>query len=621
MAIWNKKSQSQQVLQESSKQSQLDFSALSQLPYYNFISSLSLFRLGTYTNLSSEIKKSMLEDPIISMIINMWISDALHKDVITHDVFTVDIEALNKEKDFTDQLNEINEYVDYLINNSNILDILPQVLYNVITDGITSVRFGFIDSYEDTKIKLFESKTKRSKEKLNEAADSVDRALEKITRLDEADKLTEATDFSDYEEQSSSEKKVKRLSGRYYFSILPEDIVPLKNKGITVFYMDLSNHSKILNPKNITTFINNRGNVKTLSVKSNPDDLQSDIYELPLGKSFIDNAVTPWSMLNTVEDCTLLALLTRSSIYRLFQIDVGAMGTKETDNLILEFKKRLTARETVDVRKDYYSSAQTQIPLGDSIIIPTRNGIGAINVQSIGGDLDIKTSEPLDYFREKVLGALGVPKQLVYGDESGQLINTSAARQDVRYLRTIQQFTSILSAGLEDIIADYLDCIGVDLSKIDITVNFAEVNNQDALDRIEFEQSKQEALDRAITSLNNLGITFDDGAYTETRNLLIKRYLDSELLDVITSDENNGDTAMNGPEEKGKETLPGGSSFGAPRDINIDVNNEEGGEGSGTIEDIENMEVSQEDMTLPSAPSVEEPSDITPNARPPYSIS
>lgn len=607
------------TLNESSNKTQMNMSDLFNLPYYNFITSLSTFRLNAARTLSSEIKKSMLEDATISMIINMWISDALHKDVLTHEIFTVDVAKLEDDID-DDTINRLNDSIDYLLTNSNILDILPQVLYRIITDGVVSVRFGFVDKYEDTKVKLFESSGHKLFESdggkvLSEAdehyfsdfGDDVKSSL---------DNSTSEYTYSNLSVDKMSKLKKSKLVGRYFFEVLPSSLVPFTNKGITVFYLDLDNTVKILNPRNITTFINSRGNTKTISVKANPDDIVSTQYEIPLGQSFIDKAVTPWSMLNTVEDCTLLALLTRSSIYRLFQIDVGAMSTKETDNLILEFKKRLTTRETVDVRKDYYSSAQTQIPLGDSIIVPTRNGVGAINVQAIGGDMDIKTQEPLDYFREQLLGSLGVPKTLIYGDESGQLINTSAARQDVRYLRTIQQFTSILSQGIEDIVLQYLDLLGIDHTKVDIHVVFAEINNQDALDRIEFEQAKQDALDRAITSLNNLGISFEDGKYSGVRNLLVTRYLDAELLDKITEDEGKdmqnlvpSDEEPSQDEEGGEhESLPSGSDFNNPIDVNLNGGPEDTGTEAGEETNDEGL------LPLPDeepAPSGGTPADTT----------
>ena len=92
--------------------------------------------------------------------------------------------------------------------------------------------------------------------------------------------------------------------------------------------------------------------------------------------------------------------------------------------------------------------------------------------------------------------------------------------------------------------------IVVDISKLKIEVNFAQINNEQDVERIEYEQGKQEALTRAIDSLSALGITFDGGAYKEARNLLISRYLDSELLDTIKKDEENG---SGNEEEQGAE--------------------------------------------------------------------
>lgn len=578
MAIFNKKkSNNIKHINESSKELQLDMTSMFNLPYYN-----SIQRLQSASNsfsITSAVKSSMLKDPVISRVINMWISDTLQKDVLTKNIYTVDITKADgifdeTEKVTDEEINKINECIKYLRNNSNIDEELTSILYQVIINGNCTVRLGFIDGYEDTKIKLFEGEKGNKKKFLKET--------ESITG-DDLKKLLEAPNYDDYLDDDTSSKKknkITRLSGRYYIEVLPKRIVPLVYKGIIVLYIDLENTRKVLNPKNISSFINKKGNNKTIAIKNEQDDVLSDIYTLQLGESFIDNAVTPWSMLNSVEDCTMLALMTRSAIYRLFTIEVGAMGTKETEKFLQEFKNRLTTRETINVREKYYSSAETQLPLGDSIVIPLRNGTGNVNLQTVGNDLKIDTDGPLKYFRQQLLTALGVPEGLIYGDTgNGGLINTSATKQDIRYLRTIQQFTYIMEKGLESLYKDYLKMIGIDLSKIVIDVNFAQINSEQDQERIEYEQTKQEALDRAITSLNNLGISFDEGGYTKTRELLIKRYLDQEILDAIKEDEDNLDVGQaddsNG-EGKDHEALPGGSlahSGGGPN-IDIDIGDE-----------------------------------------------
>lgn len=598
MGMFRRKEQ-KQVLQESgARQRQLDITDLIGLPYYQFTTAFTSLRNST-ANIASTLKEAMLNDPIISMVINMWISDTLHMDLMSQKIF--DVEIKKNDDSITDkQIDDLNRSIDYLIENSNLDELLIPLLYEIIKDGIANVRFGFVDTYEDTKIKLFESNKKRL------LSESETWQRNKETQLLEAPTYDDYADDS-YKSVHKMKNKKRRLNGRYYFELLPSRLVPLKHKGITVLYLDLGNSLKVLNPRNITTFVNTRGGVKKLSIKKDPQDIMSDVYEIPLGKSFIENSVTPWSMLNTTEDCTLLALMTRSSVYRLFQIDVGSLSNKETDQLILDFKKRLTTRETVNVREKHYSSAQTQIPLGDSIIVPTRNGIGTINVQAIGGDLDIKTNSQLDYFRDQLLASLGVPKQLIYGDESGSLINTSATRQDIRYLRTIQQFTSILSLGLEDIFKDYLSLIGKDLRKISLKVKFVHLNSEEALQRIEYEQTKQEALDRAVTSLNNLGINFENGQYIKTRDELIKRFMDQDLLEIIHLDEKTAPQVPQVPADGNSdhESLPSGT-----------LDNSEA-----TFDDMQNTDTSL-GKDLPDEPTTsEEPeqSDDV-NANPPYTV-
>lgn len=598
------KSEVKSILKESSTKNQLDLFSLANTPYLDVVRNLTGSRYSyDHNGITTAVKNSMVKDAIISRVINMWISDTLQEDVLTKDVYQVEVEALDQEDKLADKkIVDIKDCIDYFRSNSNLDRILGDILYQVIVYGNSTVKLGFVDQYEETKIKLFES----AKQKILNETESLDskQLLEKLNESFDTDLL---------DDTKKRKKKTIKLSGKWFVEILPHRLVSLENKGIVVLYLDLDNPNKVLNPKNITNFTNRRGNVKTLSVKTDSTDIASDVYTLPIGESFIDNAVLPWSMLQSVEDCTMLALLTRSAIYRLFQVDVGAMSTKETEKFIQDFKKRLQTRESIDIREQYYSSVNTTLPLGDSIIIPTRNGIGTVNLQTIGNDLSIDTENPLKYFRQQLLAALGVPEGLIYGDTgNGGLINTSATKQDIRYLRTIQQFTSILKQGLTDIYKDYLEMLGIDTSKYAIYINFAQINSEQDLNRIEYEQTKLDALDRLMQSLNNIGITFEDGRYSETRDLIITRYLDSELLDTIKSDEKKQPlTQPKEPQEKSDKHLGGGfhPSSSSP-DIDIDIDNTEPESNSEELSDEDFENTSDNPMLdLDDMSTLEEPVD------------
>ena len=130
MAIINfgrKKLNESQSLQETSRKTQLDVSTILNLPYYNSIQRLQ--NMGTARgqySITSEVKKSMLRDPLISRVINMWISDTLSKDVLTHEVYLVDV--TKADDTVTDEaINEINDAINYLRENSNLEELLPQI--------------------------------------------------------------------------------------------------------------------------------------------------------------------------------------------------------------------------------------------------------------------------------------------------------------------------------------------------------------------------------------------------------------------------------------------------------------------------------------------------------------
>ena len=160
MAIFNNrknvnKLNESQKLNESSKELQLDMSTMFGLPYYD-----SIQRLQSQSNsftINSAVKSAMLKDPVISRVINMWICDTLQKDVLTKNIYTVDISKA--EGDFEkpvldDEIDTVNACIDYLRNNSNIDDELTSILYQVIVNGNCAIRLGFVDGFEDTKIKL-----------------------------------------------------------------------------------------------------------------------------------------------------------------------------------------------------------------------------------------------------------------------------------------------------------------------------------------------------------------------------------------------------------------------------------------------------------------------------------
>ena len=156
--------------------------------------------------------------------------------------------------------------------------------------------------------------------------------------------------------------------------------------------------------------------------------------------------------------------------------------------------------------------------------------------------------------------------------------------------------------------------LDIDLSKISLKVIFKQLNSEEALQKMEYEQTRQEALDRLVTSLGNLGIDFSDGKYRNTRNELILRFMDNTLLDLIKKDEEELSKLPPSPTQEPTEDtdelepLPPMSDFSSIED-------------SPRLgdEDIPN-EVSPEDTELPDVEPSEPTDDGNTNPDPPYSL-
>ena len=97
-------------------------------------------------------------------------------------------------------------------------------------------------------------------------------------------------------------------------------------------------------------------------------------------------------------------------------------------------------------------------PIENTIYIPTHGTQGQITSTVIGGDYDPKSIIDIEYFRDKLFGALRVPKQFFGFTEDGAGFNggESLTILDARYGKTIKQYQNLLCQMITDLINLYL---------------------------------------------------------------------------------------------------------------------------------------------------------------------
>lgn len=184
------------------------------------------------------------------------------------------------------------------------------------------------------------------------------------------------------------------------------------------------------------------------------DDENGTVYKVKSGKSILADAYPVTQSLKLLEDSLLLNRLTKSAIVRLLQVEVGDVSKSEVTNLLHRLKNNLEQKMSTDVNSGMTKSFNSPGPIDNIIYMPTKNGKGAITVQNLGGDVNVSDIVDLDYFNNKKLAALKIPKQFLNFDSpegiggNGQ----SLTKVSSRYAHTIMRIQNAYIQGITNLI-------------------------------------------------------------------------------------------------------------------------------------------------------------------------
>ena len=258
----------------------------------------------------------------------------------------------------------------------------------------------------------------------------------------------------------------------------PASMFDLQTKGKTAGFMRVCDASKIktnniYNSQPLQTV--ESGNVISYdrmsfihislseSIKRNPELLQvtygedgteNKIYKVKSGKSILEDAYPVTQTLKLLEDSLVLNRMTRSAILRLVQVEVGDMPKADVTNLLHRYKNQFEQKIAMNVNTGLTKSFNSPGPMDNMVYTPTKNGIGAVTVQNIGGDVNVKDIVDLDYFNNKKLAALKIPKQFLNFDSPEGIggNGVSLTKISSRYAHTIIRIQNAYTQGITDLL-------------------------------------------------------------------------------------------------------------------------------------------------------------------------
>lgn len=177
------------------------------------------------------------------------------------------------------------------------------------------------------------------------------------------------------------------------------------------------------------------------------------VYKVKTGKSILADAYEASQTVKLLEDSLMLSRLTKSALVRILQIEVGNMPKPEVESLLRRVKNMIEQKIALNKQNGVVSSYNSPGPMENIIYVPTKEGKGSITPQTLGGDVNIKDIVDLDYFNNKKLSALKIPKQYLNYDAPEGLGNgTSLTKLSSRYAHTIMRIQNAYITGITNML-------------------------------------------------------------------------------------------------------------------------------------------------------------------------
>lgn len=371
---------------------------------------------------------------------------------------------------------KISLFVNYLLNIMNADKNIYTWVYNLIKYGDVYLRLFRESDYED---KIFKK-------------DSIDNKLATRTPLNESVDLSENNNTLD----ESVNLNVHRASDKYshYVEMIndPTTMYELVKFGRTYGYIETPNEENKLDFLSAAfgaTENNIYGNYRMKSSDVNiyqADDfvhaclednftrypekvdlfiseadytanVNSQSYTVRRGKSMLIDAYKIWREKSLLENSILLNRITKSSIVRNIQVEVGDMPKTQVQATLRRVKELFEQKSAFKVGESM-SEYNSPGPIENNIFTATHNGQGAITINAIGGDLEVKNLADLDAWVVKFYAAFGIPKAYFGYTEDGAGFNggTSLAILSSVFAKSVKRVQNAIIQAITDAINLFL---------------------------------------------------------------------------------------------------------------------------------------------------------------------
>lgn len=481
----------------------------------------------------------MMQDGTVSSIIENYVSDATEKNA-NGDIVWIETENA-----------DIKKYLTFLIKQLQVNKNAYGWMHSIATYGDVYLQTFKESEFNDDE--LFDVDEIKKKEYLTEANIKTEgEQLVESANLEESAKLQEDVVLNLQPQNEHFVNFVEKVPN-------PGEMYELTKKGKSVGYIktpynvlsvysvdsyeqrtrsDLYNYR--VNRENVelysaTNFVHgylydDSGRTpEKIDIFKNDEDYESGnnahSYDVKRGKSMLYNWFKSWREMTLLENAIMLTRLTKSSLVRIIQVEVGDMPKEMIANHLQGIKAMMEQKSSIDTGNSM-SNYTNPGPIENNIYVPTHGGIGNISVSAVGGDYDPKQLTDLEYFRDRFFSATGIPKAYVgfTDDQTGFNGGTSLTIISAEYARRVKRLQQAFISMITDLLNIFLFDRGL----------YSYINNFKVMMQPPITKSDQDLKEAQTNALGVLRDTMDVLSDIERKSTRLK--IIKSLLQNITSD-------------------------------------------------------------------------------------
>ena len=300
----------------------------------------------------------------------------------------------------------------------------------------------------------------------------------------------------------------------------------LKQKDVTVYGATDFVHASLRNSNNLRS-------PEEVKIFKDDEDYKSDTnagsYKVKRGQSVLFNKFKIWRQLCLTENSILLDRVTKSALIRIIQIETAGMPKNKIPEYLARMKSKIEQKVSLSVDNGSISNYTNPGPIVNTIITPTKEGQGAINIQTVGEGYDPKSLTDLDNWQTRFYGSFRIPKAYFNLTDDGAGFNggQSLSILSSRYGKAVKQYQNIFCQMITDLINLFLIDSGYENYINKFTIRMQTPVTQEEIDRRDNLRNRVGVINDIMNQASNVDL--DD----LTKLKLYKELLASSVTDPV----------------------------------------------------------------------------------------